>query len=447
MKHKVLDQLAEMCDELNQSNSNLDKKKVLDKYLQPGLLFGATKDLATLVEYVHNPFKQFNVTSENCKKHPEIMLTDGPTNLDIFSLLDMLNERTVTGNKAIGLVNAFVLEHPEHIELIYNILDRNLKTRTGVALINEVYPGLIPVFDVALADEWKSGMKIDKKPINYTEYVVLRKLDGCRCIAVVKDGDVKFYSRSGKEFNTLGKLKEAILKKHPKRDFVLDGEICIEGDDGKENFQDVMKEIGKKDHTIQRPCYIAFDYLSIDEFHGKAKSVDYIFRLIALRHAVNGIDFIRPISHAGISNEDQLQQILLKAIEKGWEGLILRRNAPYKSGRSKDLLKVKKFHDAEYVVEDVELGLMRIVGMNEKGLTEERQEEVVTNIFITHKGNRVSVGSGMSVEQRREFKADPSKIVGMTITVKYFEETKNQNGQYSLRFPTLKCIHGLKRTT
>ena len=31
--------------------------------------------------------------------------------------------------------------------------------------------------------------------------------------------------------------------------------------------------------------------------------------------------------------------------------------------------------------------------------------------------------------------------------VKYFEECKDKNGKLSLRFPTLKAIHGRKRLT
>jgi hypothetical protein len=32
-----------------------------------------------------------------------------------------------------------------------------------------------------------------------------------------------------------------------------------------------------------------------------------------------------------------------------------------------------------------------------------------------------------------------------TITVQYFEESQSQNGDYSLRFPVVKHIHGEKR--
>ena len=35
---------------------------------------------------------------------------------------------------------------------------------------------------------------------------------------------------------------------------------------------------------------------------------------------------------------------------------------------------------------------------------------------------------------------NPNAIIGKTITVQYFEESKNQQGELSLRFPTVKHV-------
>jgi DNA ligase-1 len=67
-------------------------------------------------------------------------------------------------------------------------------------------------------------------------------------------------------------------------------------------------------------------------------------------------------------------------------------------------------------------------------------------VMIQHKGYIVRVGSGFSIEQRQEFYQDPNKILGKIIEVQYFEETKNQDGGISLRFPTFKILHGAART-
>ena len=73
-------------------------------------------------------------------------------------------------------------------------------------------------------------------------------------------------------------------------------------------------------------------------------------------------------------------------------------------------------------------------------------KDVLSNVVIAHKGNEVSVGSGFTIEEREYFAAHPEEIVGKIITVKYFQETINQSGKYSLRFPTVKALHGNART-
>ena len=47
--------------------------------------------------------------------------------------------------------------------MLYLILDRNLKIRASVKLINKALPGLIPTFNVALANKYdeKTKKKVD----------------------------------------------------------------------------------------------------------------------------------------------------------------------------------------------------------------------------------------------------------------------------------------------
>ena len=66
-------------------------------------------------------------------------------------------------------------------------------------------------------------------------------------------------------------------------------------------------------------------------------------------------------------------------------------------------------------------------------------------VVIEHKGYQVKVGSGFSINERQQFFANPKGIVGKKITVKYFEESEDKEGNLSLRFPTLKAIHGVER--
>ena len=65
---------------------------------------------------------------------------------------------------------------------------------------------------------------------------------------------------------------------------------------------------------------------------------------------------------------------------------------------------------------------------------------MMAQAYIIHKGHQVKVGSGWNQEQRLKYEANPELIIGKTITVQYFEETKNQKGGISLRFPTVKHV-------
>jgi len=484
MSMQNLVDLNQMVEELNSTNSSNAKKEILGKYPQ----------CQELLKWTYDPFKKFHVTSKNVKKNSEMVASNCPGN--IVGLLSLLSEQKLSGHAAIKTVNKFIAENKEYEELILNILDKNLKTRTDAKLINKVFPDLVPGFEVALAAKWEPG-KVDFE--NET-WLASRKMDGCRCVAVKDNSNVTFYSRSGKEFETLRRVGEQIMTLASvavlPNQFVLDGEICLVDENGDEDFQGVMKQIRKKDHTIQNPLYKVFDYLSFDEFFNNTPGKPFRDRYkedicklhsIAYMEEIPCLDFVHQIE---IPNEEFLLGMQKSAVEQGWEGLIIRKNVPYKGGRSKDLLKVKKFFDDEYVVKSIETGPIRFVTSDfewryimdldvgnlgwlpEDGyeiveeipsdqrlskdiiLCEgkfyryskvEKEEEMLTAIHIDHKGHDVRVGSGFSMEQRKEFFKDPSLIIGKTITVVYFEETKNQNGGLSLRFPTLKVIHGDKR--
>ena len=424
----LLKTLQDFITESNQTNSNLDKLTVLKKYSVNG-------NFRDGLEYVYSPFKQYYVTSANCQKNANLR---GPKEnyTNIFSLLDDLNERKITGHTAISAVNGYVSENSEYADIIWMILDRNLKTRSTTSMINKVIPGCIPTFEVALAATYDDSTK---KKLKWSDgWYVSRKLDGCRCICMLsKSGDVKFLSRAGNEFETLGKIREELGK--ISEDLILDGEICIMDDAGNEDFQGIMKEIKRKNHTIQRPMFMVFDALTVEEFTSQTSTRTFSARQIALSQwfAKYGasLQFVTPLEQIKVESEDDFQGHLLVATEAKWEGLMLRKNTTYQGKRSNDILKVKQFFDAEYQVVEVDMGPHRVIVDGK-----EVEETMLKNVVVIHKGCKVQVGSGFSQEQRRYYFQNPGEIVGKTITVQYFEQTINEHGGYSLRFPVIKQI-------
>lgn len=422
----ILRNLQELVTKLQSDSSSNKKVELLKEYLQDS-------DLKKLVMYVTNPFYQFHVTSDNCKKLHNLCTQN--INGNIFDLLDALRTRRITGHEAIGNVNSFILTHPEHKELIFNIIDKDLKCRVGESLINKALPGTVPTFDVALAEKFEPEM------VNFEteEWYISRKLDGVRCVVVVgESGQVTSYSRQGKIFDTLGKVEESISNLGLSN-VVFDGEICMVDKNGDENFQDIMKEIRKKNHTIQNVKYKMFDCLTMEEF-SKQKSVRKLSERLKVLNEIVKCEqencTLEVLFQEKVNGMKHFQTWMDLADKGKWEGVMVRKNVGYKGKRSKDLLKAKKFHDAEYVVKGINYGPIRII-VDGKEVTETMTSQVV----IEHKGFEVGVGSGFTIEQRKDFYKDASKIVGKTVTIQYFEETQNQEGGFSLRFPVLKHIY------
>jgi DNA ligase-1 len=77
--------------------------------------------------------------------------------------------------------------------------------------------------------------------------------------------------------------------------------------------------------------------------------------------------------------------------------------------RRSDIRKFKKWQDAEYNVIDVENSRMRLAVNGVYG-----EYDAMANIWIEHKGVRVSVGSGFTADQRIQFGKNPELIVSDT---------------------------------
>lgn len=409
--------------------------------------------LETIFNDTYDESRKYNV-----KKYEVIESGFEPLSIDneyhIFhELLNALAERKYTGNEAVELVGKVIGQFaPDERWILDGILKRNLKVGVSLDNYNDAVGKMsIQKYEVALADKF-----FDLKPDKQSEvvesgmYLASRKLDGVRCNihvdnTVLDDGvmgcKIDFISRQGKAITTLDNLKPAVEEvcKSLVGHWVLDGEVCITDDEGNENFLGLMSEITRKDHTIKNPKFKWFDLLKYSEFLGEEESPIFSQRyseMIDLLYHSSRPKSIEVLKQDRIHSWDDFNKWSTAVSDRGWEGFMLKKDAPYKKGRSKDLLKVKKFQDAEYIVEDVVNGR---VSYNEGGT---KEYDAVSSLVINHKGNKVYVGSGLSKEQRLGWYEHPEEIIGKTITVQYFEETQDKKtGEFSLRFPILKVVY------
>jgi len=426
-------EIKEFIVKMNSSNSNNEKLSILTSYENNTLI----KDI---LFYTYNPFINYHLTSENLIKNNNIVVN---TDLDLFSILNILSKRQKTGHDAIGIVNGLIKNNIDYKDIIYKIIDKNLEIRIDIKTINKVFSNLIPTYDVALANKLDDKLK---NSINWkTEHwLASRKLDGIRCEMIVDENyNVTSFSREGKEIETLTTLKKYIYDiciSNKISNVVFDGEICIINEKGEDDFQGIMKQIRKKNHDIINAKYYIFDFLNKIDFENQTSKETFSERLLKLNNLNYNNDKIIVLPQYDFDMYIDYEKWNKLVSDNNWEGFMLRKNTIYKGKRSNDILKVKIFFDNEYIVKKIETGNFRVINKETKL---EEVIETLTNVIIEHKGYEVSVGSGFSLEQRKLYYNNPTLLLNKNITVSYFEETLDQNNKISLRFPTFKGIREL----
>lgn len=429
MTKELLTELSTLITEVNSSNKKTHK--------QAAIAAVDSGDLKMLLSYTYDIYKPFRVTPAAIKKS-EVAPSSNYAEESIFSLLDDLADSVITGHAAIAAVKGFVEAHSEFEDVIYKVIDKDLKLGCNVSTINKAFPGLVPTFDVSLGYPYADHQD---KVTQDGSWMISHKLDGIRSICVVENNKPKFFTRKGHEILTLDNLKPHI-EALGVNNVVFDGELCIVDENGNENFRSIAKEWNRKNHTIENPSYQMFDMLTREEFDAKESQRKLSERLAQLNETIPTDSTNLLVLEQVPLTEDSFAAMQAEFRAKGWEGLIIRKDCEYKGKRSADILKMKDFHDGEFEVIGVENGTFPVLN-KESGVVE--YHDGLKSVYIDYNGSRVDVGSGLTLKERKRYFENPDDLIGKVITVQYFEETENDSGTNSMRFPTLKHIHGAER--
>ena len=218
------------------------------------------------------------------------------------------------------------------------------------------------------------------------------KLDGIRCIW----NGICLKSRNGNLFYP----PDYFIEKFPK-DLCLDGELFM----SRNNFQDTVSIVKRQDKNDgwKNIKFLVFD---VPNIKGNFKN-----RLQILEKRLKDCtsSYIEIHKHEICKDHDHLIIRMKEITSIKGEGIILRDpNSIYENRRTKTMLKVKEFHDAEAEVTAIHRGTGRI--SNLMGAIECKNKDGI--IF--------KIGTGFTDAQR----ANPPKI-GSIVTYRYFELTKD----------------------
>lgn len=422
------------------SSKAADRKKIL---------LAEDKDLVnTIIHDTYDKTKTYGVTTKNI-----LISFDGPLTIDkdygrFHEVLEKLASRKLTGNAAIDAVVDIIqqFKQDEH-QLLLDILDRNIAIGVSLDSWCKMAEVVRKKFEVPLAYHHDKAPGRNKMNLLDGTYFASHKLDGVRLFTKVDmdKQEVTFYSRSGKEYRTLDNLKAPLLKILAGRTGVwaIDGECCCILPDGSEDFQGIMKQVTRKDYTIENPHYCIFDIVEWEVFEAGQGGPNFSERYDMLQ-SLPKYEHIIILEQERVTDQATFDKWKQRVIDYNWEGFMLRKDAPFRVGRTPDLLKVKPYMDAEFKVIDIVAGKQTFAVAGKGNVEFDGVKDIIIEV---RPGERVHVGGGLTKEQRIEWLKNPSLIIGKTVTIKYLEETIDQNGKHSLRHPTLKYVYDGERDT
>ncbi|MCL7942988.1 DNA ligase [Marinobacter sp. ATCH36] len=239
--------------------------------------------------------------------------------------------------------------------------------------------------DLVLAGVYEEGVVLE-------DYWVSEKLDGVRAYW---DGK-RFWSRGGNEY----RAPQWFTEDFP--NVPMDGELWM----GRGRFAELsgaVRRLEPEDESWRQIRFMVFDLPAVDR--------PFTERVELMESALvpSPSPFLAMVAQRRATNHGELMAALDRVITEGGEGLMLRRGSSHHSaGRSDDLLKVKRYDDAEAVVVAHLPGSGKYRGLM-GSIRVERED-----------GRRFHLGTGFSNKERRN-----PPPVGATITYKYYGYTSS----------------------
>jgi DNA ligase-1 len=244
------------------------------------------------------------------------------------------------------------------------------------------------------------AIEMETKLVKFPAFVQ-PKLDGIRCLIYKEreSNQIIFQSRQNKLFEPFVHLLpdlEKIFEKDPS--LILDGELYCHGL-GFESITSMVRRSKVRHPDVEKINYVTYDCVSKENYKSRMSKINMFI--------LNHVFFIETIE---VTKMQEIEDSHAHYTDYGYEGIMIRADGPYKHGRSKDLLKYKKFKDSEYLV---------------VGHTEGTGAHASTAIFVCQSGSgpdkTFNVVMNGPLEKRREMLKHVDDYYGKYLTVKYQE--------------------------
>ncbi|MBV8427597.1 MAG: DNA ligase D [Hyphomicrobiales bacterium] len=197
------------------------------------------------------------------------------------------------------------------------------------------FPSFVEPTLATLVDEPASGKR----------FVHEIKFDGYRLQARIDGARVRLLTRSGLDWaSKFGNSLIEAFKALPLGKALIDGELVVENENGASDFSALQADLseGRQDRFV----FYAFDLIYLD---------GYDIRAAPLLERKRALASLFAVEHQNLRLSDHFEQggkvILDHVCRLGLEGIVSKlRDAPYRSGRSRDWLKAKCSSRQEFII-------------------------------------------------------------------------------------------------
>lgn len=310
-----------------------------------------------LLKECFNPYRVYGVRKYDW---PQVFANVDPSYDQFLALLEQLATRQLTGNAARNAVTATLSQYTERTATaLARVLNKDLDCGANRDTFEKIYTNMnIPSFEVMLAKkieeraEGKNALtaKIlkDKYGLDLEAGVLAEsKYDGNRLVGMVEDGDVKYFSRSGRPSDYCTGCFDDELRQIEQYFGVP---MAVDGEVKASTFQETMEAKGSgKTDAKANLRFFAFDIMPLSVWKAReaAKAGVQTYRSDLLEKTINdlGLKKIIKSKYKVCHSIEELRAFNLEVLADGvdedgtlnglGEGLILKNmNGLYEWDRS-----------------------------------------------------------------------------------------------------------------
>ena len=401
------------------------------KNKQERIVQSFSDDLEYFLNICYNPFittKLHRIGLLNIPSEGIVSVQDVKTLLERLKSAPAAND--ALRSEAEALINTRITSGEEDIVLrsaLMKILTKRMNIGIGAKTINKALKKeVIPDPSLMLATD-------DEKEIaKWDEVYCEEKYDGVRVIALIRDGNIQFYTRAFNELDSkcLSRISEEIRKvfesSELKGDWFFDGELTdydrrsvsgkvnmilkgTAGPDIDEGFHFHVFDLDDADSLIQGQGVLPYSI--------RRKTLEEVIKPHDLQH-------VKLATMHKINDLSEIGVIYKKIVSEGGEGVIVKKDAVYETKRSKAWIKIKEVNECDLVITGWYPG-------------EGKREGKIGGFICSDSSEtmHVKVGSGFTDKDLDELSVNPDSYSGKIVSVLYNVTITDKFGNRSLFLP------------